>query len=219
MKQTRFFLMASVALLSVGLFSCGSSGGGDNSERFEEWVDLGLPSGLLWASCNIGANRPEEYGDYFAWGEVTAKDCYGFKTYRHCIYDNGAYRLNKYFCDDSLTILQADDDVATLVLGNGARMPTKEEWEELIDNTTISKTTLHGVKGRMFTAPNGKRLFLPAAGCRDDEELPDTASGCYYWSSTLCDQGYGFYSWAFFSRYMDGPQRFYGLSVRAVRQK
>ncbi|MBQ6955005.1 MAG: hypothetical protein IJP80_00090, partial [Bacteroidales bacterium] len=104
-------------------------------------------------------------------------------TYRYC---NGGYdQLTKY-CSmgsygyngftDNLTVLEAMDDAATQALGSGARMPTADEWRELINNTTSAWTTQNGVKGRKFTASNGKSLFLPAAGCRWDDELNDAGS-------------------------------------------
>ena len=141
--------------------------GGDD----HAYVDLGLPSGLLWAACNVGANAPEEYGDYFAWGETQPKDVYNWSTYQYCMGSNNT--LTKYCTDpnygyngftDNLTILLPEDDAATANWGNGWRMPTKEEWQELLDNTTVTWTQQNGVNGRLFTGSNGNSLFLPAAG-------------------------------------------------------
>ena len=156
------------------------------------WVDLGLPSGLLWAECNLGAAKPEEYGDYYAWGETAPKEVYTWSTYKYCTVDaeGTLATLTKYNTSsdygtvDNQTTLHAPDDAATAKLGNGARTPTRQEWEELIANTTSEWTTMNGVNGRKFTASNGKSLFLPAAGCRRGSELSFAERG-YYWLSSL----------------------------------
>ena len=157
-----------------------------------EYVDLGLPSGLLWATCNVGANSPEEYGDYFAWGETQPKDYYDWSTYQHCM---GSYNTLTKYCDnsiygyngytDDLTTLLPEDDAATANWGSGWRMPTQEECEELCENTTSTWTTQNGVSGRLYTAPNGNSLFLPAAGDRWVGELGGVGSHGYYWSNSF----------------------------------
>ena len=194
------------------------------------WVDLGLPSGLLWAKCNLGATKPEEYGDYYAWGETTTKEVYDWSTYKYCTVDaEGVLQtLTKYNTStsygftDNLTTLEAIDDAAAQKLGDGARMPTKEDWEELIANTTAEWTTLNGVAGRKFTAANGNSLFLPAAGCRWDGELGHAGGHGFYWSSSLLAD-YPSYAWRFVfnsgGQYSDYGSRFYGRSVRAVRSQ
>ncbi len=198
--------------------------GGGSGEH--EYVDLGLPSGTLWATCNVGANAPEEYGDYFAWGETQTKSTYNFSTYQYCRNGNQD-QLTKY-CDsvsygyngftDNLTTLLPEDDAATANWGSGWRMPTETEWEELLQNTTHTWTTQNGVNGYLFTASNGNSLFLPAAGFRWNDELISAGSWGKYWSSSLVtdvpyyargflfnSDGYGMY----------GP-RGEGRSVRAV---
>ena len=188
------------------------------------FVDLGLPSGLLWAECNLGAASPEGYGNYYAWGETAPKSTYNWDTYR---YANGSY-LTKY-CSyysygyngytDALTTLEAIDDAATQALGSGARTPTKAEWEELITNTTDTWTTLNGVYGHKFTAPNGASLFLPAAGGRDGSSLYNAGLSGLYWSSSLDTDPYG--AWSFYcglgGRCMYDNNRYCGRSVRPVR--
>ena len=180
------------------------------------YIDLGLPSGLLWATCNVGANAPEEYGDYFAWGETAPKDVYNWDTYQY--YDGS--NVTKYTGSDGLTILLPEDDAATANWGNGWRMPTKEEWQELLDNTTNVWTTQNGVNGRLFTGSNGNSLFLPAAGCRWDDVLYYVGSSGHYWSSSLYTD-YPFGAWYFYVYsgyyYVDGSSRGSGQSVRAVR--
>jgi hypothetical protein len=193
------------------------------------YVDLGLPSGLLWATCNLGAETPEDYGDYFAWGETQPKDYYDWSTYQYCM--GSSTTLTKY-CNnssngyngftDNLTTLLPEDDAATANWGNDWRMPTKEEWQELYNNTTVTWTTQNGVNGRLFTASNGNSLFLPAAGYRGNSSLNDAGSDGNYWSSSL--DSYGPYlAWVL---YFDSGyyvmsngrgHRFCGRSVRPVR--
>jgi hypothetical protein len=180
------------------------------------FVDLGLPSGTLWATCNIGATTPEGYGDYFAWGETTPKSTYSWSTYK---YGSPSSTLTKYCSIDNLTTLLPEDDAATANWGNSWRMPTKEECEELYQKTTHTWTTQNGVEGRLFTASNGNSLFLPAAGFRTDDN--HTGGSGSYWSSSLLTI-YPYNAWSFYfisyDAYMrDGRSRFYGLPVRAVR--
>ncbi len=204
-----------------------NSGGGGGGWGSHAYVDLGLPSGTLWATCNVGADTPEDYGDYFAWGETTPKDTYNWSTYKWCDVDYN--KLTKYcnYSDygyngftDNLTILQPSDDAATANWGNGWRMPTKEEWQELYNNTTRTWTTQNGVNGRLFTASNGNSLFLPAAGSRWVGELYGAGSYGRYWSSSLgTDSPNGAWGLNFYS---GGPNvsgdyfRYYGFSVRPV---
>ena len=239
MKSKRILMVAFVAMLGMGVVSCEkensttNGNGGDNPSGGGNtpagWVDLGLPSGLLWAECNLGANVPEEYGDYYAWGETSTKDIYRWSTYKYCTVDGEGnlqtltkYNTrNSYGTPDNKTTLEAVDDAAMAALGTGARTPTKEEWEELINNTTVKWTTLNGVNGREFTSANGNTLFLPAAGCRYGSECDDAFVYGYYWSSSL-DESYPNYAWLF--RFDSGDQivfdyyRSHGFSVRAVSQ-
>ena len=195
------------------------------------FVDLGLPSGTLWATCNVGATTSEGYGDYFAWGETEPKITYNWSTYR---YANGTSwndpQLTKY-CSissygyngftDNLTVLQPSDDAATANWGGGWCMPTADQWRELYQNTTNTWTTQNGVIGRLFTAFNGNSLFLPAAGVRWDDELGYVGTYGYFWSSSLLTD-YPGYAWGFNFSSGDcsmyyGYYRGYGQSVRAVR--
>ena len=192
-----------------------------------EFVDLGLPSGTLWATCNVGANNPEDYGDYFAWGETATKNTYNWSTYQYCMGSNTT--LTKYCNDssygyngftDNLTTLLPEDDAATVNWGSDWRMPTNEEWRELYNNTTVTWTTQNGVAGWLFTASNGNSLFLPAAGCRSNSSLYHAGSYGNYWSSSLYadypDYAFDFYfNSSNFNMY--GYVRDCGQSVRPVR--
>ncbi|MBQ1485573.1 MAG: SUMF1/EgtB/PvdO family nonheme iron enzyme, partial [Muribaculaceae bacterium] len=192
-----------------------------------EYVDLGLPSGTLWATCNIGANSPEGYGDYFAWGETEPKDYYDWSTYKWC---NGSYKtLNKYCKSylygykgfvDNKTELDLEDDAAYVNWGLSWRMPTTDQLQELIENSVWRWTQRNGVNGQLVTGPNGKSLFLPAAGCLNDSSLNDVDSCGYYWTSTISNgASFGGTRLRFDSEYVDGAsgQRSYGFPVRPVR--
>ena len=205
-------------------FTTLNNGGSYNGH---DYVDLGLPSGTLWATCNVGANTPEGYGDYFAWGEIEPKTTYNWSTYK---YANGDIdQLTKYCSNsnfgyngftDSLTALQPSDDAATANWGSGWCMPTADQWRELRDNTITAWTNQNGVYGRLFTALNGQSLFLPAAGGRWDDELYLGGDYGLYWSSLL-DTDYPDDAWYFY--FYSGDYRMYfgnrrdGQSVRAVR--
>ena len=191
------------------------------------YVDLGLPSGLLWATCNVGADNPEEYGDYFAWGETTPKDYYDWSTYQYC---NGSINTMTKYCSnssygyngftDDLTVLLPEDDAATANWGDGWRMPTEEEFQELYNNTTVTWTTQNGENGRLFTASNGNSLFLPAAGYRIHSSLGYAGSLGNYRSSSLYT-GIPNCAWSFYfdsGNYdMGNGGRYFGQSVRPVR--
>ena len=201
---------------------------GNGSANGHDYVDLGLPSGTLWATCNVGASKPEDYGNYYAWGETGAKSSYSDKTYK---YDNGHYdKLTKY-CNsseygnngliDNLTVLQPEDDAATANWGNDWRMPTKEEWEELEENTAIECAKLNGVLGRLFTSKNGQTLFLPFAGYLNDNNLQFAGWFGHYWSNMLDSAEVPLYAWMFDISQIgygeDSKNRYLGCSVRPVR--
>ena len=207
-------IMAENIVIMPELAVTGTGGGGGDEHAY---VDLGLPSGLLWATCNVGANAPEEIGDNFAWGETTPKNTYDWSNYQHC---NGSeYTLTKY-CDDAgygyngftdnLTTLLPEDDAATANWGNGWRMPTYEEWKELYNNTTMTGTTQNGVEGALFTA-NGNSLFLP---------YNFLGYQGYYWSSSLFGNEPRWASLLLFDLAceMYYSPRFVGFPVRPVRE-
>ena len=207
----------------------GQGEGGNNDSIMEAYVDLGLPSGTLWATCNVGADTPEGIGDYFAWGETSPKDLYDWKSYRYGNWTFEQFEITKYCTDscygldgfvDNLTLLEPSDDAATVNWGDDWRMPTKEEWEELYQKTTWTWTDINGVKGRLLTGTNGNSIFLPATGFRLDGELICLGLGIY-WSSTLHshfpERGWS-YHFDFESSHVCGTyERSRGQIVRAVR--
>lgn len=186
------------------------------------YVDLGLS--VKWATCNVGANVHEEYGDYFAWGETKPKDYYDWSTYKWC---NGNYNnLTKYCTEsdygtvDNKTVLDLADDAAHANWGGAWRMPTLEEQRELLYNCTWTWTKVNGVNGYTVTGPNGNSIFLPAAGSRIGSDFDFAGSNGEYWSSSL-DTDYSStnaYYLSFNSRY-EGWRfiyRYFGQSVRPV---
>lgn len=186
-----------------------------------EAVDLGLPSRLKWATCNVGASSPEEYGGYYAWGEIEEKNDYSWSTYKWC---NGSqYTLTKYCMDsnygtvDNKTVLDPEDDVAHVKWGGTWRMPTYAELDELLNYCTWTWTTQNGVNGYKVTGYNGNSIFLPAAGCRYEAEVYDRGRLGGYWSS-LGDSRCGANGIYFRSDYYlwDGDEHCSGLSVRPV---
>ncbi|MBQ8958426.1 MAG: protein kinase [Bacteroidales bacterium] len=199
--------------------------GGNGSANGHEYVDLGLPSGTLWATCNIGASKPEDYGNYYAWGETSTKNTYNWSTYK---YANGDYdKLTKYSnksdygnngFTDNQTALQTGDDPAASNWGGGWRTPTYDQWKELLEYTEDEWTG----KGRKFTSKkNGQTLFLPAAGRRWDSELYYPDSYGNYWSRSLSTDSPSRAWYLFFGSddcYMRYFNRGRGCSVRPVRQ-
>ncbi|MCQ2209049.1 MAG: hypothetical protein MJZ34_02040 [Paludibacteraceae bacterium] len=186
------------------------------TEMTHEYVDLGLPSGTLWATCNIGATQPEEYGDYFAWGETEPKNVYDMSTYKW--QRNNIF--TKYNPDiDSYTTLLPEDDAATANWGDEWRMPTSEEQIELFKECTYSWEEVDGVYGAKFTGPNGNSVFFPAVGCRYLSYLDYVGEYGYYWSSSLYDTDYAYYMDFNEKSSYEGRDfvRYGGCSVRAVR--
>ena len=148
-----------------------------------EYVDLGLPSGLKWAACNVGASSPEEYGGYYAWGETEEKESYYEEDYLY--YNYGIYT------DIGSDISGTQYDVAHVKWGGDWRMPTMVEQEELRNNCFWEWTTVNGVNGYNVIGPNGNSIFLPAAGCRYGTYVYNICSSGYYWSGSL--SGYSSY--------------------------
>ena len=197
------------------------SGGGENDH---EYVDLGLS--VKWATCNVGANKPEECGDYFAWGETQPKSTYSWSTYKWC---RGSYDTQTKYCTrsihgtvDNKTTLEAADDAARANWGGSWRMPTDAELTELREQCTWTWTSQNGVYGYKVTSKKSgytnKSIFLPAAGYRNNSDLPAAGYDGYYWSSSLNtdspNSAYGLYFDSLDVRRW--YNRYYGFSVRPV---
>ena len=197
----------------------------------DQWVDLGLPSGTLWAAWNVGASKPEDLGLYFAWGEtqgyngITDTKKFTWDDYKLC---NGSsstltkYNKNSsYGTVDNLTVLEQVDDAA-YQSDNICRMPTKADLEELTANTKSTWETLNGVKGMRFTSKtNGNSIFVPAAGYCSSGSVDDVGSYGLLWSSSLYES-YSRGAWYLYfnsgSVFVNGDgDRYDGFSVRAVK--
>ena len=234
-------IVAAIRVVMVSAMSCSKPDGpNDNGNEVSgnaslivshvhEWVDLGLPSGTLWAACNVGADAPEDFGDYFAWGETMPKSIYNWNEYKYGDFIDNRYEFTKYCPDslfglngfvDSLIVLELCDDAARVNWGADWRMPTGEEWEELFNKTTFEWTDLNGVKGWCFTGFNGNSIFLPSAGYWWGDTF-NSNGGSIYWSSTL-NTTYPNRAWSFYSNsdnfHLCGSnERNNGHVVRAVR--
>jgi hypothetical protein len=155
----------------------------------QTFVDLGLPSGTLWADRNVGAASPEDYGDYFAWGETTAKSNYTWSPLKYCEDDTGD-KFSKYNTKsecgmvDNMTTLERSDDAATANWGSDWCMPTPAQFQELYDNCTWTKTKRNGKKGYEVKGKNGNSMFLPAAGYRYGTVLYNASSYYGYYLSS-----------------------------------
>ena len=194
------------------------------TENGHEYVDLGLPSGLKWATCNVGATIPQDFGKHYAWGETTPNGSYDWETYKWCNGDSQIkYCTNRdYGTVDNKTILDPEDDAAHVNWGGAWRMPTAAEWTELHDNCTwiylydeydITKNVFYRVIG-----PNGNIIVLPCAGLRIHFSW-NNIDGGYYWSSSL-NTDYPSYAWGVYFSSDDvrrnDDSRCYGYSVRPV---
>lgn len=185
------------------------------------YVDLGLS--VKWGTCNIGAKNPEDFGNFYQWGDVATKESYDWDTYK---YGTDRTNLEKYNVKDGKTVLDPEDDAAIVNLGEGWRMPTPAEIKELVDNCTWKWTTVNNVKGYKVTANNGNSIFLPAAGVMFTKNPYYGGQYGYYLSNTLREgeesyvkmyaQGFSFQS----DKYQtdDRIARNYGITVRPVHK-
>ena len=190
------------------------------------WVDLGLPSGILWAKYNVGATSPEEYGGYYAWGETEEKDSYTWENYKYGV---KIYSDDTWFWEGSFIGSEIDGtkyDVAKTSWENDARMPTLEDIDELLDNCNFESSTYNKVLGCNVIGPNGKYIFLPYSGKKEMQFYDFKGEYCILWSAS-CDEGDNFYAigmgyghslgnsfkgWDIFARC-------YGLPIRPVKDK
>ena len=194
-------------------------------------VDLGLS--VKWATCNLGASSPEEYGDYYAWGETKPKTMYEWSNYKFNMGDgeygpfskyvtSGSYHPNdeSYGKLDQKSKLEPADDAARAKLGKKWRIPTNEEWEELWLFCEIEWTTINGENGIKVTGDTGKWIFLPTAGFHDEEGVFSTGAG-FYWSSCIVDKTSPYLAREFYFNSAgvipsEDDWRWLGLSIRPV---
>ncbi|MBR3567827.1 MAG: hypothetical protein IKN94_06085 [Salinivirgaceae bacterium] len=209
MKKIFIFIFVTMPLIAPSATKIvkGTTGG-------HEWVDLSLTSGTLWATCNIGAANPWDYGDYYAWGETETKGYYDWDTYKY--YDKDGlfkyYNSRTYGTVNSKTILESDDDAAIANWGNGWLMPTRDDFQELYDecywewtdnysgtnkagyivyksyNKTKDKQTIKE-SGHAYSIANDTHIFLPAAGCRIELKTIRVGLDGYYWSASIYSVG------------------------------
>ena len=200
-----------------------------NNIKQIEYVDLGLPSGLKWAKCNVGAEKETDYGDYFQWGSTTpntADEC----TWKNAPFNNGSSNYDDtYFNSVKHTvcpngILAKEYDAAAQIMGGNWRMPTQTECKELLNETTNEWFTNYngtGVNGRKFTGSNGNSIFIPAAGCRSVSWFADQGNYGFVWSSSL-DTLRPCYAWNLIlgpgNCSIDNYGRYIGWTVRGVME-
>lgn len=222
-----------LTLAAFALTGAGTQASAQTAPEDVQAVDLGLPSGIRWASCNVGATTPEGYGYYFAWGETESKKDYSWATYKYAnVGEFYHYKFTKYCTDassgdngfiDNKTVLEPEDDAATANWGDVWRMPTDAEWTELREQCTWTYTTLNGVYGyQVASKTNGNSIFLPVAGFRNGTSLYLQGRRGYYSSSSLLEN-YSDNVWIVtFNHeevYRHSNNRNNGLSVRPVQDK
>lgn len=181
----KYVLSALVVLVGLLFFYCCQ-----DSHRGHKWVDLGLPSGTKWATCNVGASSPENYGSYFAWGETDRKKNYSWRSLKYCTHSKGK-KFSKYVTNDiygkidNRNVLDFSDDAATKNWGDGWRTPTIDQINELKKECKWTWKTMNGHKGYSITGPNGNTIFLPAAGFKLEDHSDAIKEEGNYWSRTL----------------------------------
>ena len=194
------------------------------------YVDLGLS--VMWADANVGAENPEQAGGFFAWGETSQKSNYGFYNYAHgeYLYTMWKYCTNEsYGTIDNLTTLLPEDDAASMNMGGNWRTPTKAEWQELIDNCTITEDTINSQSGYRFIATNGNSIFIPRVGAIWGTGHSDDEGDIFYWSANVlvehCEKAYvilnyqSYYDRTHILPHVNTWDRHVGGSVRGVFSK
>ena len=236
MKRLLYLSMAALTVLAV---SCKKDKAAAPKVP-EGAVDLGIVMTrtdgttykLYWAKSNLSDKglcaAPEDYGDYYAWGETAPKENYSWSTYKFGTSSSGPFSKyntsSSYGTMDNKTVLESEDDVAHVKLGGKWRMPTSAEWTELSTKCTWTWVTNYngsGINGKLVKATNGNSIFLPAAGGRYDTNLDDAGSCGYYWSSSLStDDPSSAWNVSFDSDYVyrRNYYRYDGLSVRPVSE-
>ena len=183
------------------------------------YVDLGLPSGLKWATCNVGATSAEDYGDYFAWGETSPKAIYTDNTYQHWndADGNGIWEYGESAINSDISG-NAQYDAATANWGGSWRMPSEDEMQELVNHCEWEWTEVNGVNGAKVIGPNGRCIFLPAAGLRYGPSLDGGGDIGHYWSSTPYYYHLGYYAYRLFfgggGEHVDYDGRYIGFTLQ-----
>lgn len=218
MKKVVSFSFVLSLLIALLFVSCDEVVGDDSNagDMFNpngyEYVDLGLPSRIMWAAYNVGATKPEEYGGYYAWGETVEK------------IDDGKEDVNYNGNLDNKAVLDANNDVARVKWGGSWRMPTFEEFQELIDCCTWEWVFVNDVMGCELTGPNGNSIFFPNAGYLGEKSFHNRGFRGYYWTSSLASYDVEAYM-LYFSIGIEGApnhksidtfERTQGLTVRPV---
>lgn len=218
-----------VAAMGLFLFATGCVNNEKKNESNEsakcEAVDLGLTSGTKWASCNVGADAPESYGDYFAWGETKSKEVYSDTTYAYYVVadsvaaDSSAKKIWKYIGAD---IAGTEYDAATVNMGAEWTMPNESQCKELVYECEWTWTEVNGVKGYNVAGKNGNSIFLPASGLRGAADVVNNDKIGGFWSSTLAEnpETSGDFAMAVYfyseSHAVEKGGRGYGRAIRAV---
>ena len=194
-----------------------------NTHNGHKFVDLGLPSGLLWATCNVGATSPEQAGLYFAWGETVGYTAEQVKSGERS-FDEDSYK-SRHAASIS-TDLKIEEDAVHIHMSGKWRTPTNVECQELIDNCNVVWTDDYngtGVAGRVFTSKvNGNSVFLPAAGYCLDSSVNGVGSYGFYWSASWYSSAYSWYLSFYFAKVfpeVDFNFRCYGFPVRGVCER
>lgn len=183
--------MSTLFLITFVWNSCSESTDRSGTIDGHAYVDLGLPSGTLWATCNVGASKPEGYGNYYAWGETATKAVYDRVTYKWT--SSSSSIIPTKYTGSSSAELRPADDAAYVNWGKNWRMPSKAQFDELINSsyTTTTWTSINGIYGRKITSKMpgfvGNYIFLPAAGLRVGSSLGFADTNGLYWSRTLYD--------------------------------
>lgn len=196
-----------------------------------QYVDLGLPSGTLWATCNVGAERNNGCGWYFMWGDPEPKSYYWPTYYKFdSVHINDVLEQSKQApyspntndgTSDTSEYLPARNDIANIYWGGCWRMPTKDEVKELVEKCTSTWTTQNGLTGKLITGPNGNQIFLPAAGAKHQLESIHFGTNGHYWTSTsgtANNYRLGAYDYDFGSdySYYYPYEAYFGMPVRPV---
>ena len=202
-KLTKTIAAIMLIIAVVCAAGCTKDNGGNGTYNGHDYVDLGLWSGTLWATCNVGADTPGEHGDHFAWGETQPKAAYTDSNY---IYSKGGYDQFTKYCTkpefgyngftDNLKTLEPSDDAATVNWGEGWRTPTISEWIELVTKCSHTFTTINGVNVCVFTGRNGNSISLPVRGRIGDAKSSIEDDIGNYWSTSL-NKGLPFYAKGF----------------------